>query len=84
MGWNISSHERIQVSHTINRDPSFQQQQHQQYNDNNRNSSSWLNVYSARDGAKGSICILPIDLKMLKYLFFPDFTDEEVQTQEVI
>lgn len=57
MGWNISSHEWIQVSHTINRDPSFQQQQHQQYNDNNRNSSNWLNVYSARDGAKGSICI---------------------------
>ena len=56
MGWNISSHEWIQVSHTINRDPSFQQQ-HQQYNDNNRNSSNWLNVYSARDGAKGSICI---------------------------
>ena len=57
MGWNISRHERIQVSHTINRDPSFQQQQHQQDNDNNRNSSNWLNVYSARDGAKGSICI---------------------------
>lgn len=57
MGWNISRRERIQVSHTINRDPSFQQQQHQQDNDNNRNSSNWLNVYSARDGAKGSICI---------------------------